>query len=55
MQNAFCQQSLELDQTIQIGQATSKAICKEKFVLQLQWIASLGKNLGNSITEILRE
>ena len=32
MQNLFCQQTLELDQTIAIGQTTSEAINKEKFV-----------------------
>ena len=31
-QNDFCQQSLEMDQTIGIAEATSSAIEKEKFV-----------------------
>lgn len=34
MQNAFCQQSLDLDKCIQIGEATSEAINKEKFALR---------------------
>ena len=32
IQNVFCQQSLEMDQTIGVAEATSSAIEKEKFV-----------------------